>query len=85
VRSRCSRLLVVGAAAVVLDRELALAALSLGHHEPTVLVRSAVAAAATVLAAMLALLATRGRGRMLLVALRRRPTAVPAPQPRRSP
>ncbi len=82
---RLAGAVVVGAAAVVLARELALAALSLGHHEPTLIVRSAVAAAATALAATLALLATHGRGRQFLHTVRRRPTAPPVPQVRRSP
>jgi cytochrome c-type biogenesis protein len=81
---RLAGAVVVGAAAVVLTRELGLAALSLGHHEPTFAVRSAVAAAATVLAATLAL-AAHGRGRRLVDALRRRPTAAPVPHPRRAP
>jgi hypothetical protein len=66
-------------------RELGLAALSLGHHEPTLVVRSTVATGATLLAATLALLATHGRGRRLVAVLRRRPTAPPLPHPRRAP
>jgi cytochrome c-type biogenesis protein len=82
---RLAGAVVVGAAAVVLARELGLAALSLGHHEPTLLARSAIAAAATALTATLALLMTRRRGRRLVQTLRRRPSAAPVPQPWRSP
>jgi cytochrome c-type biogenesis protein len=58
---RLAGAVVVGAAAVVLARELGLAALSLGHHQPSLTVRVAVAVAATAFTALTAVAVTRGR------------------------
>jgi len=84
---RLAGAVVVGAAVVVLARELGLAALSLGHHEPTLALRSAIAVAATALVGLAALASTRGRAVVLLRTIRQRGTT-PAPlptEPRRSP
>jgi hypothetical protein len=76
---RLAGAVVVGAAAVVLARELGLAALSLGHHQPSLTVRAAVAGAATALAALTALVSTRGRAAVIAGLIRQRHTTVPGP------
>jgi cytochrome c-type biogenesis protein len=72
---RLAGAVVVGAAAVVLVRELALAALSLGYHQPSLTVRAAVAAAATGLAVLAALVSTRGRAVAIIDLVREREAA----------
>jgi hypothetical protein len=82
---RLAGAVVVGAAAVVLARELGLAALSLGHHQPSLTVRATVAAAATAVAALTALVSTRGRAAAIVDLIRQRETAPGPPQVRRTP
>jgi len=69
---RLAGAVVLGAAVVVLARQLGLAAVSLGHHEPALTIRTVIALAATTIVAAAALASAHGRGRALVRKLRRR-------------